>query len=331
MALPSSYPAPDSTPLLTGVVLSIIPGDATKGAEIARSSDNGSGAPASSAAVSVAALAYLPTAGSFFVDLAPQDGAKRYYQARAYDPKGSLAPSAWTAWTSGNTPAPFDPYYQKNGLQGVAVYPFNPIPVQTDGTWNLASQTVTRNTPSTALYLPTTAALVVGTSGTPSTISKTMRFTWNCFNASPSSATKVTGGSGNYVVGSSVAFGVAGSGLLLLATLTLPLGVTITGIAGVARAQSSSTSDTVSIAVNKLPSTAPDASPTSLASFSLSGVSQSGSNWQSGSAALSELVTSSGIYYLPVALNATSSGSASWPGFAYMDVIYSMPDYSRSL
>jgi len=50
MALPSSFGTDDGTIRTTGIVLSIVPLDATFGAEIQRSSDLGGGAPASSAA-----------------------------------------------------------------------------------------------------------------------------------------------------------------------------------------------------------------------------------------------------------------------------------------
>ena len=189
-----------------------------------------------------------------------------------------------------------------------------------DGAYALSAGDTLGKQPTSQLWLPTTQALLVGTSASPSSISKTLRFSWNSFTV-VSTGPWAAAGVGDYVYGTSAPFnGVNALGLR--ASLVLPIGATVTAVAVSGRGASSTTADSVSAGINKLPSTAPDASPTSLAS-----VAAAGASWQYVSASLSEVIGSTSFYYIPVALNPTSSGTAGWPGFAYVDVTYAVPRY----
>lgn len=88
----------------TGIVLSLVPGDASLGIEIERAPDNGSGAPNTGASVSIATGFVVPPSGGLFRDLLPLDGQKRFYRARQHG--NGYDPGPWTAWTAGHKPVP---------------------------------------------------------------------------------------------------------------------------------------------------------------------------------------------------------------------------------
>jgi len=311
MPLPSSYYIADNAPLLTGVVLSVIPSDGRYGAEIMRSSDNGGGAPATSAAVSIVQLWPLTLGGSYYVDYLPQDGQKRYYQAAAYDPRGLAAESTFTAWTSGDTALPIPAQYQQT-MGGVTVYPFNPIPVQVDGTWSLSGQTATRNVPSSALYLPTTAALVVGTSGTPSNIPKRIRIpVCNCLVRS---STMTWNASAGYLQS------LTSDLLQVEVPLLVPNGVTLTEIDFNLWANA-----TMAVAVNGSLYYCPTSDPTSATSLASVTLSTSPlSTWTVGTAALNFTMSSSSVLLCQV--NLPLSG-ASVSRLGYVEFAYTVPRY----
>ncbi len=315
-------------PYLTGVVLSVVPGDASLGAQVMRTSDNGAGGPASSAAVVVAWMPKLPAAGMYLVDPLPLDGAVHYYQGQAFDPTSSLSPSAWTAWTSGAPTRVVSGSQQAGPLKGAAVYPVRVDVAQADGSYNLASPTTLRNQPTSALYLPTTQALIVGTSGAPSVIPKSIAQSYagmmpNIGGTTGSLSPNYWSINNGFLQG--LTTGNARTDIWE-APLVFPPGVTLTKFAATLYRASTAALESVSVTLER--SGGPVTGPVGIALLG-----NVASSWETVSAVVSQVVTSSQQYSVRVSLHAATSsdGVTLYPGYWGCSVDYQMPDYAKSL
>lgn len=106
MALPATltfFPPPFSF-RTGGIVLSLVPGDASLYVEVQRAPDNGSNAPNVGAAVTVISGLTIPPGGGLYRDVLPIDDQRRFYRARQHGPGYDAGP--YTAWTAGFKPVP---------------------------------------------------------------------------------------------------------------------------------------------------------------------------------------------------------------------------------
>lgn len=109
MALPSTWTRKgDGIATESGIGIALVPQNVTYGCEVQRTSDNGSGAAASTGATSFLELSPgdVPESGRVIRDLLPMDNNLRFYRARhvlrGYDA------GSWTGWTTGHRPILLD-------------------------------------------------------------------------------------------------------------------------------------------------------------------------------------------------------------------------------
>lgn len=327
MALPStSKPRGDGIPSLTGIGISLTPGDVYFGTELQRTSDNGSGVAASTGATSIAEIppGQLTELASVHMDQLPMDGQKRFYRARHIGP--GYDAGAWTAWTTGHVPGLLTDLTVI--LRQQTGYPFKRERKMTDGGFALAAANATGSEFRANLYLPSTYLLNVGTTGTPSVINKTRRL-HPCRLQPAGSSYAAT------IVGQTyLATNTTDSTLLAvgLADIEFPVGSVLTEItfdlflASTATGFAGATSG-ASIATGNLRRAATTGFVT-LASASHDGAA---ATWQTKTVALAETVSSSSGAYIIFAELQAGSTLTQHARIGVSAIAYQMNSYDQNL
>lgn len=219
--IPSTDYAGPSKSLYAGLLIGMAPSTLSGyGIELQRTSDSGTGGAASSAAASIAELDPVALAGVPYFDELPADRQKRFYRARHI--ADGYTEGAWTAWTTGHLPVQLSEKDMRNATAQVTGYPSHRSISMTDDLYAVSAANSVGTQFSTNMYLPSTYTLNVGTTGTPSSITKTLKIPFGEF-LPKSNTTKWDVGTG-YLFNAST----GGGSMLFYASAVLPAGVTIT-------------------------------------------------------------------------------------------------------
>lgn len=312
LIIPSTDYAAPSRPLYAGLLIGLAPSTQSGfGIELQRTSESGAGGAASTAATSIAELDPVALAGVPYFDDQPADGQKRFYRARHI--ADGYTEGAWTAWTTGHLPAQFSEKDVRNATAQVTGYPSHRSISMTDEYYAASAANPLGSEFSTSMYLPSTYTINVGTTGTPQTITKTIRVPHAEFMPMTTATDFVY--SQEYLRPNST------SGTMdYVATILVPPGVTLTEFASQLFRTSSSGAATASVALYRVD--APSAGAATLALLT-----HSGSSWQTGTAAISQLVTSTQAYVATVSLR--TSTSIVDARLADVTLTYTMPSYDK--
>ena len=306
MVIRNKYQAPDLTPALPvrplnyGIVLSITPTDQTYNIEVYRAPDNGAGAPDVGNAVLIDSRCYA-SLGDILTDPLPNDNAKRFYRWRHTVDGGTAG--AYTGWVWARP----DFLAQTYSPQKTSALQLR-ASLLADGFGNLAAQDATGQTAPGDLYVPNVNTVKVGTLASPSSLTKTIRIPFSLFIAQAGTLNWNT--QSNYLTPN----GAVASAFT--ASIVLPKGITVTSLDW--RCARVHVGDTLTVTFGSVA----DGAYTSLASGS-----HSGTGWATVTTALSELVGNSTYIAALSMVNTVAVGDAK---FGYLEITYTVPDYSRS-
>lgn len=323
MALPSTFPVDEGHPLPTGIVLAVAPGNPTFGCELQRTSDLGGGTPASSAATSIEQIARFPTMGFQYLDALPVDDALRFYRAR-HTADGYDA-GAWTAWTTGSAPVQLTHDFIALSMQGLSA------PV---GGYFLRAQNSAGSQASTSIWMPATETFKVGTTGTASSLSKTIVQPYSAFIPLDSSqqyaiSTGASWAPSSSAPGIAAIFPVTSATLNGIVPMQFPPGITITKVRMLSFLSTTSSGNVVTGSFTRVSST----DPTSLSA--LATLTQTTTGWVvTNSSVMAELVGSTNLYEWRFGMTPTSSngifGGNDNAGLAQVQADYTMPSYDKA-
>ncbi len=302
---PPSFPAvPTAYKVPFGIVLAITPTDNTYAVEVWRAPDNGSGSPDTGNMETVDSRLYAAH-GDVFVDQLPNDNAKRFYRWRHIVSGGTAG--AYTSWVWARPAFLPQTYAQPKTL----VVPLRSMALA-DGKTNLAAQDATGQTAAADVYVPSANTVKVGTAAVPGSLTKTLRFPYLSFVPITD---LVAFSSSTYLDPRTV----GGGGSSLTLAIPLPLGITLTSFAS--RGFRNAAGDTCNVGLAKLDD---GAVFTSLALNTHAATAA----WSTVTSAISETVTTGWSYYLSLFL--LSSVAATDSRFLWVDITYTVPDYSKS-
>lgn len=301
----------------TGIGVNLVPGDVSYGVDVQRTSDNGSGVAASTGATTIVEMpeGSLPEVGSIYFDLLPMDGAKRFYRARhtgkGYDEGG------WTDWTTGHTPVLL-PDQTLAAAKAPSAYPVKRDRKMGDGYYPAKSANAVGTEFSTDMYLPSTYVLRVGTTGTPTSLTKQIRIGPHTFVPRSPATTAYLYDSVKLEVPWSAAWPLNEH---FFTDVVFPPGVTLTSITSrLFGATSAGASTGNFLQLNRLDD---ETTATTLATLYMA---QGAAGWSTVSSSLSQVVSSSQAFSLALVVTMSSGGS---PAIAMTAVEYTMPSYDK--
>lgn len=314
MALPSTFAQQNPFQRGAGVVLNLVPTDISLRLQVQRTSELSTGGAASTAAVDIVELPPIPEAGQTYLDSLPLDGARRFYRSRhAGD---GVDPSTWTEWTTGHKPVSLGDQELLTGVSSLSVYPIKRDRKFDDDYFAIASANATGSEFRGNLYLPSTYVINVGTTGTPSSITKIVRIPYSSLLPTSYQSQWVVQSADRYITNSGVA------SVSFVGGLQLPPGVTLTQLSQ--RANAVNALGTIVTALYQGDDSG--GAPTSIAS-----VASTGTTWATNaSTVFSATVSTAATYYLGVVMNDTVS-STDTLRFAWAELTYTMPSYDKSL
>lgn len=169
---------------------------------------------------------------------------------------------------------------------------------------------------SSRIWAPAASPIGVGTPGSPGTMTKTVRVPASMFNPVSQSVQYSRAG---YIASPS-----SGSIVAFEAPCYVPVGATITGIRMRSYTSASPSTSTLSRIVRYDES---GASTIIVTAQNFGGVTA----WADTSASCSETVSSSNAYSCTMELNAGLGGSSGLAKFLYLEITYTIPDYSKGI
>jgi len=288
-----------------GIGINMIPGTpSTFQVELQRAPDNGGGSPGAFA--TIAHLGPLPAA-AVYVDLLPNDGAYRHYRWRhiapGYDPSAN-----WSAVARG-IPTRVEGAAAAGGL--ISIYPIVRSKPMSDGKYALkASDTVGKETDDD-LFIATAKTVKVGTVASPSSITKTLRIHHAEFV--PADQTSAWHYGNLQVQPGNLNF------QSFWAPVVLPPGVTVTRLR--MRAYRQTTGKIAEATLWKVVSDA---------TSSLVTITHNTTGWQTKEGSLSQLVGGE-AYTIELSLSAQGAGAGVDARLQYVELEYTMPDYSKGV
>lgn len=286
--------------LIYGVGFWVTPTDPQQPVDIERAPDSG-GSPDTGAAETIVEQRVFSRRGGLVLDPLPGDNTFRHYRFRHAFP--GATPGAWSAWVKAR-PDIFDEDLS-------SIYPLRREQPMADGGYALRAGDAVGKEAFDDLFVGDTKTLKVGTAGSPSVLSKTVRVGYG--ELLPASSSTLWGTSTGYIHA-----GGAGSHKFY-ASVVLPAGVTITDVA--ARLYKNGAPDVVSATLYRV---GDSGTWTSIASMIYSG----GSGWATAAATLSELVGAN-AYVIEVDLQPNATGTDA--RFAWYDITYDMPSYDKGI